>query len=33
VAELHELYCQRLTELFYAHRAAYGYADVELRVV
>lgn len=33
VDALHEIYCAKLTALYYAHRDAHGYAGVELKVI
>ena len=33
VSALHAVYCERVRELYYVHRDAYGYGDVELELV
>ena len=30
---LHEIYCAKLTALYYAHRDAHGYAGVDLKLI
>jgi hypothetical protein len=33
VLAMHATYCEQVRELYYAHRNAYGYGDVELQLV